>query len=81
MLEGVCGMEKNRSMRRADRGRGGSRQLHHRGSLSKDVEGERKGRRKACRCLGKLFQAEGTDSAKALRWGRNSREAQIVRVE
>ena len=82
MLEGVCGMEKNRSMRRADSrhrvvGAGGrvTRQLHQKESLSKDGEAERKGKREACRCLGKLFQAEGPDSAKAQRWRRNSRKA------
>ena len=75
-------MEKNRSMRRADSrhrvvGAGGrvTRQLHQKESLSKDGEAERKGKREACRCLGKLFQAEGPDSAKAQRWRRNSREA------
>lgn len=67
-----------RGMRRADRGWGcvWSGQLHQKVSLGKEVERERKGRREACRCLRKLFQAEGTDSSEALRGRKNSREEQ-----
>ena len=79
-------MGKNRSVRWVGRGWGvrcsfkvgGPGQPHRKASLSKDVE---EGREGTSRCLGRVFQAEATASAKALRWERNSRETRMVKVE
>lgn len=65
-------MGKTRSMRRVDRG-----WL----AAGRGMEKEREGRKEACGCLGKLLQADGADSAKALRWGGNGQGAGMARVE